>query len=91
MQLSREQLYKWIPNAYFGLNSTCDVHTEPPVEEEDDLLDGLKDFFEGLIPGKDKDKEKPGEGNSDDKPGDGNSEETPPKNGENGSNEVDDD
>ncbi|NLN42197.1 MAG: hypothetical protein GX160_09505, partial [Clostridiales bacterium] len=40
----------------------CDVHTEPPApeidEQIDDALEDLKDFFEGLIPGKGKDRDK---------------------------------
>ena len=49
----------------------CDIHTEPPAPEIDDALDDLKEFFEGLIPGKgkDKDKDKGNNGNEDKKDG----------------------
>lgn len=76
-KLSQEQRNKWIPSAYYGfsgmaeINSLdfnnpehqkyfCDIHTEPPAP---DPWDELKDFFEGLFPGRDSDEDNDDWGN----------------------------
>lgn len=52
----------------------CDIHTEPPIPEAggglDDAFDKLKDFFDGLFPGKNK-----GENQTQEDPDDGINEE----------------
>jgi len=52
-------------------NYFCHIHTEPPEpeidERIDDALENLKDFFEGLIPGKGQNKGQDNNGNNNDK------------------------